>query len=150
MPTIRFLFVTACFLLQAVPAVAGDEAAPRQRLVVFWADSQAASCVGKRDLLVLHDLIEERLHRNLPADDYVVIKGPDLISMMESYEGNAKSASCTDQSCMQIARKAQADLFTLHILGSDPPSLEIFRACNKKQTRGSPNPLGRFSRLGSF
>ncbi len=79
--------------------------------MVFWADSKAASCVEKRDLLVLHDLIEERLHRKLPADGYVVIKGPDLISMMESYEGNAKSASCTDQSCMQIARKAQADLY---------------------------------------
>ena len=84
----------------------------RERVAIFYADSRQASCASPQDMVYLTQLLEEQFLRLLPKNRYVLIQGADLITLMQSFSQKAgDQTSCNDQSCAQIARKAQAKIF---------------------------------------
>ena len=84
----------------------------RERVAIFYADSRQASCASPQDMVYLTQLLEEQFLRLLPKNRYVLIQGADLITLMQSFSQKVgDQTSCIDQSCAQIARKAQAKIF---------------------------------------
>ncbi|MBF94902.1 MAG: hypothetical protein CMH58_07045 [Myxococcales bacterium] len=106
------LSLVAGFWLLGETAQAQGGGWERERVAIFYADSRQASCASPQDMVYLTQLLEEQFLRLLPKNRYVLIQGADLITLMQSFSQKAgDQTSCNDQSCAQIARKAQAKIF---------------------------------------
>lgn len=84
----------------------------RERLAIFYPDSRQATCAKPDELIYLTQLLEDQFLRVLPAKRYVLIQSADLVKMMRAYaKADQGKTACQDQSCTQIARKAQAKIY---------------------------------------